>query len=236
MCGIAGVLYADSGRVVSEMLLKDMGNAIAHRGPDGEGTFRAGPIGLVHRRLAIIDLEGGRQPLSNEDKSIHVVFNGEIYNYQELRRQLETRGHVFRTNSDTEVLVHLYEEHGADPLALEVRGDGERLAARSVVERESERLRGERRPVEPLVVAEVRERGGAGARLLLAVGARASCNGHRRGRDGRNHRRETDRAPRNAHRPPIVSDVDPHVNGTPSRRRRVRASVMKRRLRACLTM
>ena len=121
MCGIAGVLYADSGRVVSEMLLKDMGNAIAHRGPDGEGTFRAGPIGLVHRRLAIIDLEGGRQPLPNEDKSIHVVFNGEIYNYQELRRQLETRGHVFRTNSDTEVLVHLYEEHGAD-LCTHLRG------------------------------------------------------------------------------------------------------------------
>ncbi len=121
MCGIAGVLYAESGRSVSAQLLTDMGNAIAHRGPDGEGTFRSGPVGLVHRRLAIIDLEGGRQPLSNEDESIHVVFNGEIYNYQELRHKLVARGHVFRTNSDTEVLVHLYEEHGAD-LCTHLRG------------------------------------------------------------------------------------------------------------------
>lgn len=121
MCGIAGVFYSDSSRSVSGQLLTDMGNAIAHRGPDGEGTFRAGSIGLVHRRLAIIDLEGGRQPLSNEDESVHVVFNGEIYNYQDLRRQLESRGHVFRTNSDTEVLVHLYEDHGAD-LCTQLRG------------------------------------------------------------------------------------------------------------------
>lgn len=121
MCGIAGVLYAESGRSVSAQLLTDMGNAIAHRGPDGEGTFRSGPVGLVHRRLAIIDLAGGRQPLSNEDESIHVVFNGEIYNYQELRQKLVARGHIFRTNSDTEVLVHLYEEHGAD-LCTHLRG------------------------------------------------------------------------------------------------------------------
>ena len=121
MCGIAGVLYAESGRSVSAQVLTDMGNAIAHRGPDGEGTFRSGPVGLVHRRLAIIDLEGGRQPLSNEDESIHVVFNGEIYNYQELRQHLVARGHKFRTNSDTEVLVHLYEEHGAD-LCTHLRG------------------------------------------------------------------------------------------------------------------
>ncbi len=121
MCGIAGVLYADSNRSVGAELLTDMGNAIAHRGPDGEGTFRANSVGLVHRRLAIIDLEGGRQPLSNEDESIHVVFNGEIYNYQQLRRQLESRGHIFRTNSDTEVLVHLYEEHGPE-LCTHLRG------------------------------------------------------------------------------------------------------------------
>lgn len=121
MCGIAGVLYADFGRSVSASTLTEMGNAIAHRGPDGEGTFRSGPVGLVHRRLAIIDLEGGRQPLSNEDESIHVVFNGEIYNYQELRTSLESRGHVFRTHSDTEVLVHLYEEHGPE-LCSHLRG------------------------------------------------------------------------------------------------------------------
>ena len=121
MCGIAGVLYADPCRSVSPSLLTDMGHAIAHRGPDGEGTFRSGSVGLVHRRLAIIDLEGGRQPLSNEDESIHVVFNGEIYNYRELRRQLENRGHVFRTNSDTEVLVHLYEDYGPG-LCTRLRG------------------------------------------------------------------------------------------------------------------
>lgn len=121
MCGIAGVLYADSGRSVSLSLLADMGHAIAHRGPDGEGTFRSGPVGLVHRRLAIIDPVGGQQPLSNEDESVHIVFNGEIYNYRELRRQLEVLGHVFRTNSDTEVLVHLYEEHGPE-LCTQLRG------------------------------------------------------------------------------------------------------------------
>lgn len=121
MCGIAGVLYADSRRTAGPALLAEMGNAIAHRGPDGAGTFRAGPVGLVHRRLAIIDPEGGRQPLSNEDESIHVVFNGEIYNYRELREQLQNRGHVFRTQSDTEVLVHLYEEHGPE-LCKHLRG------------------------------------------------------------------------------------------------------------------
>ncbi len=121
MCGIAGVFYRDPHRPVSASLLTGMGDAIAHRGPDGEGTFRSGPVGLVHRRLAIIDLEGGRQPISNEDESIHVVFNGEIYNYQELRKSLELRGHVFRTNSDTEVLVHLYEEHGPE-MCTHLRG------------------------------------------------------------------------------------------------------------------
>lgn len=121
MCGIAGVFYRDPDRSVSPALLRSMGDAIAHRGPDGEGIFQSGPAGLVHRRLAIIDLEGGRQPISNEDESIHVVFNGEIYNYQELRKFLELRGHVFRTHSDTEVLVHLYEEHGAD-MCTHLRG------------------------------------------------------------------------------------------------------------------
>ena len=121
MCGIAGVLYSDSERLVDSAVLKDMGDAIAHRGPDGEGYFRAKNVGLVHRRLSIIDLEGGRQPISNEDESIHVVFNGEIYNYRELRAELETQGHVFRTNSDTEVLVHLFEEHGPS-LCTKLRG------------------------------------------------------------------------------------------------------------------
>ncbi len=112
MCGIAGVLYADSFRMADAAVLKQMGDAIAHRGPDGEGSFRSNNAGLVHRRLAIIDLAGGQQPIANEDESIHVVFNGEIYNHRELRAELEQQGHVFRTNSDTEVLVHLFEEHG----------------------------------------------------------------------------------------------------------------------------
>ena len=121
MCGIAGVLYSDSDRSVDSAVLKDMGDAIAHRGPDGEGYFRDRNVGLVHRRLSIIDLEGGRQPISNEDESIHVVFNGEIYNYRELRAELESQGHVFRTNSDTEVLVHLFEEYGPH-LCTRLRG------------------------------------------------------------------------------------------------------------------
>lgn len=114
MCGIAGVFYADPADSVSRSLLSRMGDAIAHRGPDGEGYFQSGSVGLVHRRLAIIDLQGGGQPLSNEDESVHVIFNGEIYNYRELRKTLEDRGHRFRTSSDTEVLVHCYEEYGPD--------------------------------------------------------------------------------------------------------------------------
>src|SRR5262245_61130698 len=112
MCGIAGLLLADRSASVSRENLRDMGQALAHRGPDGEGIWTDDGIGLVHRRLAIIDLDGGRQPLGNEDGAIQVVFNGEIYNYRELRRDLERRGHSFRTQSDTEVLVHLYEEVG----------------------------------------------------------------------------------------------------------------------------
>jgi asparagine synthase (glutamine-hydrolysing) len=102
-------------------VLKSLGAAIAHRGPDGEGIWQEPGVGLVHRRLAIIDLEGGAQPLGNEDDSVQVVFNGEIYNYQDLAAGLEARGHVFRTRSDTEVLVHLYEEEG-DRLVERLRG------------------------------------------------------------------------------------------------------------------
>jgi len=112
MCGIAGVLYSDPQRSVDPSVLQRMGGSIAHRGPDGEGFFRAGNVGLVHRRLAVIDLAGGRQPIGNEDGSLQVVFSGEIFNYRELRTELQSRGHAFRTNSDTEVLVHAFEEYG----------------------------------------------------------------------------------------------------------------------------
>jgi len=112
MCGIAGIVCADSTRTVDPSALRRMSDAIAHRGPDAAGTFIRGPVGLAHRRLSIIDLAGGSQPIGNEDGSIQVVFNGEIYNFRELRRELECQGHSFRTDSDTEVIVHLYEEHG----------------------------------------------------------------------------------------------------------------------------
>ncbi len=121
MCGIAGLLYADAARPVEPGLLRRMGDSIAHRGPDGEGFLDESGLGLVHRRLAIIDLSGGAQPLGNEDGSVQVVFNGEIYNFQELRDGLEAKGHRFQTRSDTEVLVHLYEEEG-DRLVERLRG------------------------------------------------------------------------------------------------------------------
>jgi asparagine synthase (glutamine-hydrolysing) len=121
MCGIAGVLYAEPGRAVDPDVLRAMGRGIAHRGPDGEGFLADPGLGLVHRRLSIIDLDGGRQPLGNEDGSVQAVFNGEIYNFQALRATLEGRGHRFRTRSDTEVLVHLYEEEG-EGLAARLRG------------------------------------------------------------------------------------------------------------------
>src|SRR3954469_16294325 len=121
MCGIAGVLYADAARPPEPAVLRALGTAIAHRGPDAEGFWSEPGIGLVHRRLSIIDLAGGDQPITNEDGSLQVVFNGEIYNYQALRAGLEARGHRFRTHSDTEVLVHLYEEDG-ERLVERLRG------------------------------------------------------------------------------------------------------------------
>lgn len=91
-----------------------MTDRISHRGPDDFGYFREGPVGLGHRRLSIIDLGGGKQPIFNEDGSIVIVFNGEIYNYAELTAELIARGHVFKTRSDTETIVHAYEEYGDD--------------------------------------------------------------------------------------------------------------------------
>lgn len=121
MCGISGIAYADPRRPIDPDRLSDMAQAIVHRGPDGGGSYCTLGVGLAHRRLSIIDLEGGKQPLGNEDGLVQVVFNGEIYNYRELRHQLEGRGHQFATHSDTEVLVHLYEEFG-DRLVEHLRG------------------------------------------------------------------------------------------------------------------
>ncbi|MBN1825415.1 MAG: asparagine synthase (glutamine-hydrolyzing) [Candidatus Eisenbacteria bacterium] len=118
MCGIAGIAVAPGSPPPEEERIRAMCAALVHRGPDGEGIETRGNVGLGMRRLAVIDVEGGGQPIANEVGSIRVVFNGEIYNYRELRRDLEGRGHRFRTAADTEVLVHLYEERGEGMLPL----------------------------------------------------------------------------------------------------------------------
>src|SRR5690349_14119345 len=110
MCGIAGIVHTDSNRDVSPELVRRMCDALRHRGPDDEGLYVRGPVGLGMRRLSIIDLAGGHQPILNEDRSQVIVFNGEIYNYRELRHQLIGRGHSFTTSGDTETILHLYEE------------------------------------------------------------------------------------------------------------------------------
>lgn len=113
MCGIAGYV-GGRGDTASAAEVRQMCQTIVHRGPDDDGIYARGPAGLGMRRLSIIDVSGGRQPIHNEDETIWVVFNGEIYNFPELRAELEQRGHKFYTHSDTEVIVHLYEDLGAD--------------------------------------------------------------------------------------------------------------------------
>ena len=114
MCGIYGIYFADRGRPVAAETLQAMGHAIRHRGPDESGLLTDGSFGFGMQRLSIIDLKTGQQPIGNEDGSVQVVFNGEIYNYRELARGLLERGHVLSTTSDTEVIVHLWEDHGPD--------------------------------------------------------------------------------------------------------------------------
>lgn len=114
MCGIAGILNLnDCGPREPETIIR-MARTMVHRGPDDEGFFQTGPIALAHRRLSIIDVAAGHQPMFNEDRSIAIVFNGEIYNHLELRALLEAKGHTYRTHSDTESIVHAYEEFGED--------------------------------------------------------------------------------------------------------------------------
>jgi len=116
MCGICGIAVARGGPHISEDILRKMNASITHRGPDEDGFYVNEKVGLASRRLSIIDLTSGTQPISNEDRTIRIVFNGEIYNYQELRGYLEKHGHLFRTQSDTEAILHLYEEFGTDCL------------------------------------------------------------------------------------------------------------------------
>jgi asparagine synthase (glutamine-hydrolysing) len=120
MCGICG-LVSLRGNAIDPAVLEEMNNTLVHRGPDSGGTHVDGPVGIAARRLSIIDLETGDQPLSNEDGSVTVVQNGEIYNYRELREGLLAKGHTFRTKGDTEVLAHLYEERGP-AFAEDLRG------------------------------------------------------------------------------------------------------------------
>jgi asparagine synthase (glutamine-hydrolysing) len=113
VCGIAGIVRND-GHDVDQELVRRMTAAIRHRGPDEDGFYFRGPAGLGMRRLSIIDLKGGQQPIPNQDRSAWIVFNGEIYNYRELRERLEKLGHTFLTNSDTEAIVHAYDRYGSD--------------------------------------------------------------------------------------------------------------------------
>lgn len=114
MCGICGIIGFNNSQPIAKDVLLKMMQMMAHRGPDEEGIYLQGSVGLGSRRLSIIDLAGGRQPITNEEESMWIVFNGEIYNYRELRTYLQKRKHDFRTQTDTEVILHLYEEFGID--------------------------------------------------------------------------------------------------------------------------
>jgi asparagine synthase (glutamine-hydrolysing) len=108
MCGIAGILNLEPGAAVSPETVERMCAIIRHRGPDDQGVYCQGAVGIGSRRLSIIDLSTGQMPIHNEDETVWVVFNGEIYNFKVLRSQLERQGHRFYTSTDTEVIVHLY--------------------------------------------------------------------------------------------------------------------------------
>jgi len=114
MCGICGVFYTDRTRRVERNTLAEMNQRIVHRGPDDDGCFVEENIGLAMRRLSIIDIKTGHQPIANEEENVWIVYNGELYNHQDLRKHLEARGHRYRTRSDTETIVHLFEEYGRD--------------------------------------------------------------------------------------------------------------------------
>jgi asparagine synthase (glutamine-hydrolysing) len=120
MCGICGY-YNFNGQPANEEVIQKMCRVITYRGPDDEGRYIDNAFGMGMRRLSIIDLDSGHQPISNEEDTIWTVFNGEIYNYVELRQDLKQKGHIFKTKSDTEVIVHLYEEYG-DLFVKHLRG------------------------------------------------------------------------------------------------------------------
>src|SRR3989339_1648755 len=113
MCGITGYAAFNGAKTIDREVLGKMVNIIFHRGPDESGMDIRSSVAMGMRRLSIIDLSGGHQPIYNEDKTVWTVFNGEIYNFKEIRSQLQAKGHVFKTNTDTEVIVHGYEEYGS---------------------------------------------------------------------------------------------------------------------------
>src|SRR5260221_6209717 len=112
MCGIAGAIDLKGQRLLNQGALRAMADVIVHRGPDEDGYFRQDGVAMASRRLSIVGLFDGRQPISNEDGTVSVVFNGELFDYPERRAELEARGHVFRTHCDTELFPHLWEEYG----------------------------------------------------------------------------------------------------------------------------
>src|SRR5262249_44425929 len=149
MCGICGIVNFNATNPVNRALLGRMTSAQSHRGPDDHGYCVENNVGLGHRRLSIIDLSGGRQPIFNEDGSVAVVFNGEIYNYADLTRELAARGHQFATHSDTETIVHSYEEYG-----LQCMRDFRGMFAFAVWDRRRKRLLlvRERLGIEPVLL------------------------------------------------------------------------------------
>ena len=130
MCGIAGLIDPSLSEAQVTDRVRGAVDALVHRGPDDQGTFCEEGVGIGIRRLSIIDVEGGHQPIANEAETVHVVCNGEIYNYLDLRKELETRGHVFKTRSDVEVIVHLYEEYGTSCVDHLVGMSGSRCGIR----------------------------------------------------------------------------------------------------------
>ena len=169
MCGIAGIVDLKV-RPVEPSLVRRLCDVLSHRGPDDEGYYIKGPVALGERRLAILDLEGGRQPMGNEDGTVWVTFNGEIYNFRELRASLEGRGHRFATRSDTEAIVHAYEQYGP-ACVKELRG---MFAFGSGISRSSALPRSRSRGQEAAVL---RRGGRAVAVRLGATGAAAGPRG-----------------------------------------------------------
>jgi asparagine synthase (glutamine-hydrolysing) len=116
MCGIAGIFHLETAKPVDPARLRKMTDSLVHRGPDGSGIWTAPGVGLGHRRLSIIDLEGGAQPMLTPDEAQVLCFNGEIYNFQDVRAELETYGHEFHTDSDSEVILYAWRQWGVDCL------------------------------------------------------------------------------------------------------------------------